>query len=306
MTPKIKLLLGYATIWIMKDHLVHKILDRGLDLSNLRELSSKEAKQFRDIYKKSHGSMLPAYDFWLRNKPEVLKRHRLQANWTPSDEGAQLPLHGTLGFLHLYAILGYSFGIKYETQHSRSLGASNQAILQTLEIAFMHSGPRGMHAASDGIQYDLEGSEESSMSNALIFPDGWSRNPVAFQTGLNYDNPELSKIELENLYDWYEKNIGEIPNYVSILSKVRPGLLKAHWARVEHAMEGPLPAQMYPFLLLQYNVARSFTSGIRESFLLGRSFGMTNNQLFDAIGWGMLIGGPESIESVEILRSLIS
>src|ERR1700722_20207100 len=105
------------------------MLDRGLDLSNLRELSPDEADAFSKTYERSHGTMLPAYDFWLHQQPEVLKRHRLQARWTPGEERLQLPLHGTLGFLHLYAILGYSFGIQYETQHSRSLGASKEAVL---------------------------------------------------------------------------------------------------------------------------------------------------------------------------------
>jgi hypothetical protein len=280
------------------------MLDRGLDLSNLRELSAEEADAFSKTYERSHGTMLPAYDFWLHQKPEVLKRHRLQARWTPGDEGLQLPLHGTLGFLHLYAILGYSFGIQYETQHSRSLGASKEAVLQTLEIAFIHSGPRGMHAASDGILDGLDGADDSSLGNEAIFPSGWSRDPSAFQTGLRYDEPQLTDGEWKSLTAWYETKIGEVPNYVSILAKVRPSLLKAHWARVEYAMEGPLPAQMFPFLLLQFNVARAFAPGIREGFLLGRSLGMTDDQLFDAIGWGMLYGGPESIEAVADLTSL--
>jgi hypothetical protein len=114
----------------------------------------------------------------------------------------------------------------------------------------------------------------------------------------------LSDSEWKSLTAWYEENIGEVPSYVSILAKVRPSLLKAHWARVQYAMEGPLPAQMYPFLLLQFNAARAFAPGIREGFLLGRSLGMTDDQLFDAIGWGMLYGGPESIEAVAGLTSL--
>jgi hypothetical protein len=279
--------------------------DKGLDLNNLLSLSKEEAYEFSSIYRQSHGTMLPAYEFWLRHQPEVLKRHRLQANWTPSIQGLKLPLHGTLGFLHLYAVLGYSFGVKYETQHSQSLGANKESILQTLEIAFIHSGPRGMHAASDGIQYDLDGKEDTKNSKSILFPTGWTRKPEAFKTGLNFEDPSLSKNELESLMEWYLVNIGEVPNYVSLLAKIRPGLLKAHWARVEHAMVGPLPAQMYPFLLLQFNVARSFSPGIRESFLLGRSLGMTNEQLCDAIGWGMLIGGPESIEGADVVLSLL-
>lgn len=281
------------------------MLDRGLDLSNLRELSAEEADAFGKTYERSHGTMLPAYDFWLHQQPEVLKRHRLQARWTPGDEGLRLPLHGTLGFLHLYAILGYPFGIQYETQHSRSLGASKEAVLQTLEIAFIHSGPRGMHAASDGIQDGLDVSDHSSLDNHAIFPSGWTRDPSAFHTGLHYDEPQLTDSEWKSLSAWYESIIGEVPNYVSILAKVRPGLLKAHWARVEYAMEGPLPAQMYPFLLLHFNVARAFAPGIREAFLLGRGLGMTDDQLFDSIGWGMLYGGPESIGALRELTSLL-
>jgi len=43
------------------------------------------------------------------------------------------------------------------------------------------------------------------------------------------------------------------------------------------------------------NVARGNTAGIRESALLGRGLGMTDDQLYEAAAWGMLYGGPASL-----------
>jgi hypothetical protein len=52
---------------------------------------------------------------------------------------------------------------------------------------------------------------------------------------------------------------------------------------------------MLPYLQLHWNVARGFRDGIREAALMGRGFGMTDEQLTDAVIWGMLYGGPAAV-----------
>jgi hypothetical protein len=52
---------------------------------------------------------------------------------------------------------------------------------------------------------------------------------------------------------------------------------------------------MLPFLMIHFNVARAVGPGIREGVLLGQSFGLTESQIFEAIGWGALYGGPAAV-----------
>src|ERR1700749_3047228 len=99
-------------------------LDKGLDLDVPESVSDTEMAAFRAAYERTHGGVLAAYEFWLRNNPRVVKSHRRQAFYTADDEGRALPLHGTLGFLHLYTVMAYEVGIAYEVNHARALGAS--------------------------------------------------------------------------------------------------------------------------------------------------------------------------------------
>ena len=104
---------------------------------------------------------------------------------------------------------------------------------------------------------------------------------------------------------WHVNVGGEVPPYVAFLSTVRPGLLKAHWNRVSAAMSGSLPKQMLPFLAIQFNVSRALAPGIREGVLMGRGLGMTDRQISEAIGWGMLYGGPASVSvAADAIRDL--
>lgn len=274
------------------------LVDRGLDLGRLATTTDEEIAAFRAHYRSSHGEPLPAYDFWLAMDPGQVKRHRLQARWSADDEGRRLPLHGTLAFLHLYAILAYESGIRYEVDHSRSYGCSRAAVLETLALAFMHSGPRGMDAVNSAARHTLDGWVEmagDAQSGADAFPKNWSRDTSVLQLGLDYTTPDWSAGEWECLTSWYRRHLGELPAYVTFMRSVRPGVLKAWWARLEGAMRGALPIQMLPFLMIHLNVSRGLGPGIREGILLGRSFGMTEGQINEAIGWGALYGGPAAI-----------
>jgi len=82
---------------------------------------------------------------------------------------------------------------------------------------------------------------------------------------------------------------------VRFLASERPGLLKAYRDRYEHAIRDSLPAQMLPWMLLNYNVTRVFAEGIRENALLGRALGMTREQLLDAICYGVLHAGANAL-----------
>jgi hypothetical protein len=270
-------------------------VNRGLDLSSRDVMTDAEIAQFRKSYELSHGSVLDAYDFWLDHSPRVVKSHRIQAYHSASDEGRNVPLHGTLGFLHLYTVMAYDFGIEYEMRHARSLGATKRAVLQILELAFIHCGPRGIHRARLAIGDLLAGWPDTDDDMTASFPAGWSADPQFFPLSLDLTSGQLTPHEDASIRDWYTGLTGEVPKHVDFLAAGRPGLLKAYLDRLGRAMRGPLPRQILPFVQLQMNVARGNTAGIRESALLGRGLAMTDDQLYEAAAWGMLYGGPASL-----------
>lgn len=265
---------------------------RGLDLFNPDRFTEAEIAEFRTSYERSHGSVLDAYEFWLENEPRVVKSHRIQAFYSASEEGRRIPLHGTLGFLHLYVVMAYDFGIEYEVRHARSLGASKRAVLQVLDLAFIHCGPRGIHRVRRSVGELLAGWPDEPADMSASFPAGWSRDPAAYAVPLDLSTGELSADELRGIRQWYTDVAGEVPAHVDFLARGRPGLLKAHLDRLRRAMDGPLPSQVYPFVRLQFEVARANPQGIRESALIGRGLGMSDDELYEAVAWGALYGGP--------------
>jgi hypothetical protein len=273
-----------------------EIKNRGLVLTRFGDTSPEEIAEFRESYRLSHGKQLPAYDFWLEFDPSVVKRHRLQAFWTPDDEGREYPLPAILGFLHLYTVLAYEEGIKYETQHARELGATDKAILQTIELAFIRSGPRGMDAAWSGARPVLlqpVGKEAYEMEEA--FPSGWQSDPGLFDCGCDPNLESLTSAEENRIRAWYLRFMGEIPPFVEFLSRMRPNLLKAYRIRLDTAMQGPLPVQMFAWLELQTAVATVHQGSIRDALGLARGLGLSEQEMTEAIGWGMLYGGPEAV-----------
>lgn len=270
-------------------------VNRGLNLSTPDEMSDAEVAQFRKSYELSHGSVLDAYDFWLDHSPRVVKSHRTQAYHSASDEGRSVPLHGTLGFLHLYTVMAYDFGIEYEVKHARSLGATKRAVLQILELAFIHCGPRGIHRARLAVGDLLSEWPDADTDMTASFPPGWSPDPHFLPLTLDLNSDRLTPEEDTGIRRWYTDVTGEVPGHVNFLAAGRPGLLKAYLDRLGRAMRGPLPRQILPFVQLQMEVARGNAAGMRESALLGRGLGMTDDQLYEAAAWGMLYGGPASL-----------
>jgi hypothetical protein len=191
--------------------------------------------------------------------------------------------------------MAYDFGIEYEVRHARSLGATKRAVLQILELAFIHCGPRGMHRARVAVGDLLAGWPDSDDDMAGSFPDGWSADPEFLPLTLDLTSDQLTPEEVSSIRGWYTSVVGEVPRHVDFLAAGRPGLLKAYLDRLGRAMRGPLPRQILPFVELQMDVARGNPAGIRESALLGRGLGMTDDQIYEAAAWGMLYGGPASL-----------
>jgi hypothetical protein len=265
----------------------------GLNVANPDVTTPEEVAAFRKFYEETKGERMVAHEFWIEFRPDVLKRQRARVRLNSAPGEKPMPLAHVLGYVHLYTILGFEDGIRYEVLLSQAGGATKGEILDTLALAYLHSGPLGIryvHSAAADILRSYKDPEPMER-----YPAGWAFDPHAYDSGMDYSRPDATKEDMDTLIAWYKKTIGEVPRYVTFMAEHQPGLLKAYRNRLEHAIRDALPKQMLPYMWLQYNTARANADGVRESALLGRAMGMTKAQIVEAIGWGMSYGGPNGV-----------
>ena len=269
----------------------------GLIIDKPDELTAEEVETFRAYYAQSKGQSLAGHEFWLELRPDVLKRYRLGVRETGTDAGRAHPLMRGLAWLQYYTVSAYEEGIRYQLHNVRSAGASKGMVLDTLAVAYLHSGPRGIDYVARSSLDTLRNWEDPEPAGT--WPEAWGFNPDAFRSGADFSVPEASAADLAAIEGWYEKTLGEVPGYVRFLARNRPNFLKAYRGRFEHAIRDALPAQMMAYLLLNLHVVNRFGDGIREAALLGRALGMASDELLDAVLWGFYFGGVEAFSLVE-------
>lgn len=258
--------------------------------------TQEEIDTYRAFYAKTKGYSLPAFEFWLELRPDVLKRYR--ANFvkeTTSTEEKPRALAHVLAMLHHYAVVGFDDGILYEIKLAQSEGATRGECLDTIAFAFINGGPMGnASVGKSSLEFMKNWKEGDAPVRADRWPAAWRFDPAAFRSGMDFSTPEATKQDTECLLDWYQEKLGEVPRYVQFLARHRPGFLKAFRNRFEHALRDGLPREMVPYMLLNLNVTRGFKDGIREAVLLGKAFGLTRPQLVDSICWAYY-GGMDGI-----------
>jgi hypothetical protein len=271
-------------------------LQDGLDVTQPDVTTPEEVEAYRAEYLGTNKGLLDSFEFWLEFRPDVLKRHKARTRHFRSAKEPDYPLVGLLAAVHQYTISAFREGVAYEVRLAQTMGATRADILDTLSVAFVHSGHRGMYAAAAYKDFLRTYVDPAPVDR---FPANWSFDPHAFDSGMDYSAREASQADMDRLREWYQRTLGEVPRYVTFLAQHRPGLLKAYRDRYEHAIRDSLPKQMLPFLMLNYNVVRGFHEGIRENVLLGRAMGMTREQLLDAICSGVLHAGVNALGIVD-------
>jgi hypothetical protein len=265
----------------------------GLDVTRPNEMTAEEIEAYRAEYTGSNKGLLDSFEFWLEFRPDVLKRHKARTRHYVSAAEPRHALVELLGAIHQYTVMAFREGIAYEIRLAHTNGAARTDILDTLSIAFIHAGHRGMYAAAAYSEYLRDYADPPAGERR--FPAGWAFDPRAFESGMDFSAREANAEDVDRVQDWYQRTLGEIPRYVRFLARERPGLLKAYRDRYEHAIRDSLPAQMLPWMLLNHDVTRGFAEGIRENVLLGRALGMTRAQLLDAICYGVLHAGASAL-----------
>ena len=272
-------------------------LQDGLDVTNPDVTTPEEIAAFHAEYERTNKGRLDSYEFWVEFRPDVLKRHKARSRHLFGDEGARYPVALQLLAIHQYAIEAFRGGIGYEIRLAQSNGAQRTDILDTLSVAFIHSGHAGMYAAREEAAAALREYQDPPLTDR--FPPNWDYDPTAFDSGMDYSRRDASDADIAALMDWYDRTLGEVPRSALLLAKHRPGLLKAYRNRYENAIRDSLPKQMLPYLLLNHNVVRGNADGIREHALLGRAMGMTTEQLLDSVTMAVLFAGAEVLGLVE-------
>lgn len=270
---------------------------RGLNLTNALETTDQEKAEFwADKMSWRPGKMaypLTAYSFLIQNRPDMLKYHMRQMQFLHAvPANGEIPMAITmLTMLHWYACNRVPGGVLHEVMGCQEMGASKAQVNEIFGLAFMHSGPSGFNEVyNQAFDYMASYSEPA---HAIQWPEGWAPDAAAFRSGLDFDNPELTKVEQELLSQWYVDTIGYLPKSIATLAKYNPSFVKQHRAKFEGALStGALPKQMVPYILIHYNMNRGFRDGIREATLLGKAWGMTRDHVINAVtlGTGYMAG----------------
>ena len=155
--------------------------DTNLDYSVIDEISTDEAAALAGWYEREHGDgqgdLTPFVSFLVRHRPGALKLYRAYAQ--ALDEDGRLPqVAVALLFLHYYMTRGNDRGVLYEVVAARQWGATKREVLDTIEMAFVQSGPLGGNAAAAADAYLSEWSDTEERRIPDPWPTSWSSRPA--------------------------------------------------------------------------------------------------------------------------------
>jgi hypothetical protein len=274
---------------------VENRIARGVDLSRTGALTSEELRANADFYNNTLGTTLKWNDFWNDNGPDQLRRYRrfVDVSTPGRYEGSARRVDG-FGFLPFYANQGFAFGVQYLLRTRNRLGLTRAQCMEGVAMAFLVCGPLGM----DTIARALEGFDWIEPDEPPTYPDGWAADPAAFQSGLDFANPELTASEFEALQGWYQRVLGEVPSYVHFLGRERPPVLKVMRSRWENCFV-TLPKQFMPVSMLHYAVTANSKAGIRENVLLAKAFGVSKQTTLNLICSALINGWTHGASLIE-------
>ncbi|HEX8967501.1 MAG TPA: hypothetical protein VF937_06460 [Chloroflexota bacterium] len=271
----------------------------GLNIDNIEETTQAEIDSYLMAARRNRVPLyaMTANSVWLDNRPDIAKLHqRILAHFRTN-----LPLAVSVmsfGHLYSYIYLGFEDGIMNEFRALQLRGASRAQLMETVMAAQLYSGIRGLqhvYRATWTFLRDFQDKPEP-----IPFPDEWSPDPAAFKAGLDTSTPDFTPGDRRALEDWYMRNGGEIPKWVTFTARRNPGFLKAFRLRWEGSFRGALPKQVMPYLMLRHNTLNGLRDGIREAALLGRAWGMTDEWIFSAVlSAAFYFSGMESLNVVE-------
>lgn len=280
-----------------------EFLGIGLDLSTdtfTEEEKERTLAWYREVHDHGDLDLAPFSRFMLAYDPVGFKRLRRHLI-TLEDEldGPPLPVAaGVLMFVHTYIVLGMGKGALYEIIALRELGASRAEVMETVHLAALLGGPRGINALAEvADEYLGEWSEAPETESRVAWPEGWSPDVARFRSGIDLGSDELEPGELELIRDWYRDLLGEVPPHVDFFARVSPRAFKTQRARFETAITGALPAQMIPLLLVHLSAVRLWPKPLRRAIQTAKALGVRRGELVAALYWAAVYGADVVMEA---------
>jgi hypothetical protein len=264
-----------------------------LDLKNPDVTTDEEWERWREAEKKGpKGYPHPTYEVLGEfGRPDVVKRWLAQVpHWEAPPESFFTPL----SFILTYSIRGDETGTIWEVNNCERIGHTREEVIDAFAIMFVNAPSLGIHDMSPRLRERLRNYAEPE--RPFRWPDGWSVDPDAFKSGMDFSVEELQSGELELLEAWYRRVAGEVPPGVTLLASIRPNLLKAYRNRVENAVR-VLPAQQYALMQLHFEAVRGWEAGIREWLMIARGLGVTRPQAASALVFAMMYGGISAMST---------
>jgi hypothetical protein len=183
--------------------------------------------------------------------------------------------------LHTYTVLGWADGAQYEVITALQRGATVDHVLETMALAFIHAGPRGMSQVASLCSSFLK-KWSGKIEFATDWPETWRPDPDAFHSGLDFQTLSLTTQEIERVTEWYTRNHGEVPSHVAFLAKWNPEGLKSLRHRYESAIV-TLPKQVVPLLMLNTAAVQGNTGMMRRAAHQARYYGVLRSQALEVL-----------------------
>ena len=274
-------------------------MNRGLNLDDLEHTTQEEIDTYLSWARSNHVPLYlqTSHTVWLENRPDMMKlHHRLLPEFRRDLPEAVFMM--SIGQLHTYIFLDWEIGITNEFKVMQTQGISKAQLMEIVMAAQVYAGIRGLEAVYRATWPFIR--DYQDRPQPAKFPDGWAADTAAFKAGLDLSTRELTAQDRTALNDWYMRNGGEIPKWVTFMGKHRPEFLKAFRLRWEGIFRGALPKQCMPFMMIYHNVVNGYADGLREAALLGKSWGMTREWLVLAVvACAYYYTGFEGINMVE-------
>ena len=280
---------------------IPRLDSRGLDFSNLTSISDEEIQAFRQSYLTEDGNRQSGFDFLIDNNPAALKTYRyfvtsIQAPFR--DPRYQAAIFGGIA---QYGLMDFEEGIRYSISPALRAGFTRQQIGEGLSLSFMVGGTRTLVTVARALQnYDWPGTAE----DALPWPDGWTADPAAFSSGVDFSVIDVLAGEVEKIVGWYEQTISWVPGWVRYFARHNPAALKGWRYRYENALV-TLPKQVLPLSFLFAGAALEYRELTRENFLLARAWGVPLEQVLQTIEIAAVYGTEKISSAYAAIGDLI-
>jgi hypothetical protein len=283
----------------------------GLDLDNLDVTTDDEIDAQLAAQRKRRGPLDPgpmyattAFSVWLYTRPDLAKLHMRTIKGWGSKGLKPIITAGSFTNMHTYINQGWMTGIENCTRGLQIQGVRKAQLIEAIMHAQLSAGIRGLQHVYLAIGILL--GDYVERPEPPDWPEGWASDPGAFKCGMDYSTRELTALDRKAIFEWYEKNVGEVPKRIEFVAKHDPETLKNWRAQYESTFKGALPKQMWPYLSLRHCTVVGDRGGIREAALLGKNWGMTDAYIFHTVmeaayfftGWERLDMAAEFLEQV--------